>query len=296
MRGLKLIAILGAMTSILGSTVMLQEALAAPACRTIDGFGDPLLLEPLRHGKARGLAEFRLHVECDAGSQGTWALEFKNKASGDFQSLRPINRSNKPKSLKPSRRRFELEIYDKTLFCRNLETPSKKTAVTGPAGRRITTFETEVQVRLIGTGALADLSRVYSGRARCPACTGLGTRGSLYVRIPQRMTNSVRGPHLEARLEPRWFDCVRPSSTLHLRLFDGDTRAQALNALRPYAIIDGLERPLTAKGRDTAVRIPLDAPTICRRTGRWVAYELWGEGELHRAGGGGRGAVQIKCP
>lgn len=275
-----------------------QTAHAAPECRILPGFDPPLIIEPLRHGKSRGLAEFRLHIECDAGADGTWALAF-NQATGDrAHPLRPINRRDRAQSLRKSRRKHTLKIYDKALYCRRAPdrpAAARQHRVTGPDGHRLTTYETEVRVRLQGTGALAGLSREYTAKVRCPACNLRSRRGSIYVRIPQGRLTASRPPHLEVRLDPAWFDCVRATSTLQLRLFSGPSRAQALNAIRPYAVIEGLERGLQPQGRNKAVKVPLDAATVCRRTDDWVAYELWGDGELHRAGGGGRGAVRVDC-
>ena len=174
--------------------------------------------------------------------------------------------------------------------------------VQGPAGRRFTGFEAEVRVRLEGTGALAGLSQSYSKKVYCPACLDAGSPGSIYVRVPQGRLDDRQRPRLEVRLGAKWYDCVRSTSTLELRLFKGDSRNEALNTLRPYAVLMGLERqilagrPKVAKDDRLAFEVPIDAATICRRGSGWVAYELWGQGELHRAGGGGRGAVRVDCP
>ncbi len=271
---------------------------AAPVCRAREGFGDPLRVQALQAGRSSGIAKFRVHAECEAGAEGTWTIQFDNAVRGTTHALRPINTRGRPRTLKPSRRNYRIDLYDKTSVCRDLDPPpGTKTVVRGPPGRRYTAFEATVTARLVGTGALAGLSMRRSATVYCPACGHHSRGGRIYVRLPRARRRGTRPePHLEVRLTAEWLACAKPSSTLALRLFDGETRKDALNALRPYAVIEGLERRIEATGRDRAARIPLDWSTICRRSKEWVAYELWGEGDLHRASGGGRGAVQVDCP
>ena len=280
-------------------SVVSVEAAATPTpkCRLRDGFGQPLTVEPLRLGRAHGLATLRLFVECDAGAVGGWSVEFENAVGETVRPLRAMDGRGQPKPLPASRRDYRLEVGNRASYCRDLAASSAETPfrVEGPPGARFTAYEAEVRARFTGTGALAELSRTYAAAIYCPACSGLGARGSLYVRIPTGGVDGRDGPHLEVRLNPKWYACVRSTSTLQLRLFRGDSRRAALGALTPYAVIDGLEARIIAKGRDRRTKVPLDARTICRRGAGWVAYELWGQGELHRAGGGGRGAVEVRC-
>ncbi len=282
------------LVSLAGGSAVAEER---PECRERPGFGDPLRIEPIRSGRARALARFRLFVECDAGAEGEWTLDFENAARGVTRALGNIEGRGKPRPLGPSRRPFEADLYGKALYCTDLSPPPSTESVAGPPGARLTTYEAEVRARLTGTGALAALSRTYTARVDCPACQDRQPRGMIYVRISRRPLHRRGrgpGPHLEARLGAAWYACVRPSSTLKLRLFHGQSRRAALDALKPYAVIEGLERNLEVKERNAASRVPLDPAAICRRGSGWVAYELWGRGELHRASGG-RGAVKIDC-
>ncbi|MEO1337153.1 MAG: hypothetical protein AAFV29_16025 [Myxococcota bacterium] len=283
---------MGVIGTVMSTGLGLSSATAAPSCRLSDD-RDPLVVSQLALGKARGLAQFRLPIVCDAGAKGTWSVAFEQRDAAGQRDLRPIDDRRKPRPLPDSRRSYRMALSSKTLFC-DKKVPGGAFRPAGPPGQQFTSYTSRVAALFRGTGALERLSKTYIADVACPACIHTRGRGSIYVRISNRPAE--RSPHLEVRLAPEWLGCVRATSTLQLRLFAGDDRASALNALQPYATITGLEDKISTKSRDRATRIQLDRATICRRGNGWVAYELWGKGDLHRAGGGGRGAVKIDCP
>lgn len=267
----------------------------ASECRVSEGYPAPLRTLPLGRRSADTYAFFHLPVRCDADAKGLWSLEFNSSVGREKRVRKPVNRKHEEQKLPPSRRPFDFFISDRAMLCRDLPVPKspKNFVLTGSPGARVAGFPVEVEVRIRGEGAMAPVRGNYKASAWCPACLHLRSRGSIYVRIPAGKRIAREAPHLETRLPAEWLNCVRSTSTLELRLFGGTTRQEALDAVRPTTIIEGLEKKLNAgsKGQE----LPLPKKAICRVAKPWVAYELTGKGELSRAGGGGRGAVEIDC-
>ena len=179
---------------VLATASMPSTAQAAPVCKARDGFGPALFAEPIRRGRSKATADFRLFVQCEAGAEGRWTLAFENAADGKVRPLKPMHRRSKPRTLPPSRRAFDLELSDRTSYCSDLRRPQATAlSVRGPAGRRFTAFEAEVRARFVGTGALEGLTQSHTTKVYCPACIG-GRRGSIYVRITNRRGGGQMAP------------------------------------------------------------------------------------------------------
>ncbi len=145
----------------------------------------------------------------------------------------------------------------------------------------------QVQATLKGEGGMEKLdwsSAVVE--VFCPQCPWSGADNSLAL-----WTKRPAPPDsfkLDARFEPGWFACAKPTGTLELHFFAGATREEVRAMKEPTHVVKGLEGPQVKKTFPSAA--------ICKGKPAWLAYEFSGGGEFRVLPSKGRSFAEAPCP
>ncbi|MEM6559317.1 MAG: hypothetical protein AAF219_02995 [Myxococcota bacterium] len=191
-------------------------------------------------------------------------------------------------SLHPGSRMSIIGKAFPSTLCKDL--PRVTPVLRGPPGAQTLQVPVTVTAELVATGGLEPLATRARTTAYCAGCE--------YASYKNTISGNIDGQRLELRgkADSEWIRCVRRGkSSLELRVFVGDERAQALKALRPAMVVKKLERYFKSGNKDSRFMHTIDLKRLCRNGRRWVVWEFGGRGELKRIGGGGRSVQELKC-
>jgi hypothetical protein len=187
--------------------------------------------------------------------------------------------------------RMQEELYPNHV-CEKRSGPRGKLALTGSPGEEQVSELVPVRARLVATGALAPLAFDPPPiEVPCGLCERLGER---MLRVQQDHYSGKLT--LEAKLDPRWYECARFDATLMLLGFSEERAPgnDVRSAIQPDFVLRDLEKKLTRRGDVVVLDEPLPTARLCATSKQW-AFELWGRGELMRAAGGGRTTFTLRC-